>query len=102
MIVADPAFSVELRERLVPIFGADIAIERLALLAGGASKEAWAVDLRTPTGTRQLLVRRAGGGVIHQETLTLEDEHRLLEVASAAGVRVPTPYARRPPRGSVR
>src|SRR2546423_5719939 len=84
--------SVELRERLVPIFGADIAIERLVLLAGGASKEAWALDLRTPQGTRQLLVRRAGGGVIHQETLTLEDEHRLLEVASAAGVRVPKPH----------
>ena len=84
--------SVELRERLVPIFGADIAIEQLALLAGGASKEAWALDLRTPQGKRELLVRRAGGGVIHQETLTLEDEHRLLEAASAAGVRVPQPY----------
>jgi aminoglycoside phosphotransferase (APT) family kinase protein len=89
---ADLAFSVELRERLVPIFGADIAIEHLALLAGGASKEAWALDLRTPQGTRQLLVRRAGGGVIHQETLTLDHEHRLLEVAFAAGVLVPKPY----------
>src|SRR5207244_1640505 len=84
--------SGELRERLVPLFGADIAIERLALLAGGASKEAWALDLRTPQGTRQLLVRRAGGGVIHQETLTLEHEHRLLEIAFAAGVLVPKPY----------
>lgn len=89
---ADAVLSDELRERLVPLFGADIAIERLALLAGGASKEAWALDLRTPHGTRELLVRRAGGGVIHQETLTLEDEHRLLEVAFAAGVRVPKPY----------
>ena len=89
---ADPAFSVELRERLVPLFGADITIERLSLLAGGASKEAWALDLRSPHGTRELLVRRAGGGVIHQETLTLEHEHRLVEVAFAAGVRVPKPY----------
>jgi len=84
--------SVELRERLTPLFGADIAIERLALLPGGASKEAWALDLRTPQGTHELLVRRAGGGVIHQETLTLEHEHRLLEVVFAAGVRVPKPY----------
>src|SRR5439155_334596 len=37
-------------------------------------------------------VRRAGGGVIHKETLSLEDEHRLLEVAFAAGVRVPKPF----------
>lgn len=76
----------------MPLFGADIWVERLALLAGGASKEAWALDLRTPQGMRELLVRRAGGGVIHQETLTLEDEHRLLEVAFASGVRVPKPY----------
>ncbi|HEY6203348.1 MAG TPA: phosphotransferase family protein [Candidatus Limnocylindria bacterium] len=88
----DAALSHELRERLVPLFGADIWVERLALLAGGASKEAWALDLRTPQGMRELLVRRAGGGVIHQETLTLEDEHRLLEVAFASGVRVPKPY----------
>jgi aminoglycoside phosphotransferase (APT) family kinase protein len=92
-VAASPlTLEVELRERLVPLFGADIAIVRLVLLAGGASKEAWALDLRTPQGTRELLVRRAGGGVIHQETLSLEDEHRLLEIASAAGVRVPKPY----------
>src|SRR5438128_9141943 len=89
---AAPTVELELRERLIPLFGADMAIERLALLAGGASKEAWALDLRTPQGVRDLLVRRAGGGVIHQETLTLEHEHRLLEVAFAAGVRVPKPY----------
>src|SRR5712692_9870891 len=50
---------VELRDRLIPLFGADIAIERLALLAGGASKEAWALDLRTPQGVRELQGRRA-------------------------------------------
>ena len=89
---AAPTVELELRERLIPLFGADIAIERLALLAGGASKEAWALDLRTPQGKRELLVRRAGGGVIHKETLSLEDEHRLLEVAFVAGVRVPRPF----------
>lgn len=88
----DAAFAAELRERLVPLFGADIAIERLVLIAGGASKEAWSLDLRTPGGAHALLVRRAGGGVIHQQTLSLEHEHRVLEVAHAAGVRVPRPY----------
>jgi aminoglycoside phosphotransferase (APT) family kinase protein len=82
----------ELRERLVPLFGADIAIERLALLAGGASKEAWALDLRTPQGIQHLLVRRAGGGVIHKQTLSLEHEYRVVEVAYATGVRAPKPY----------
>ena len=89
---ADPAFAAALLERLVPLFGTAIAIERLALLAGGASKEAWALDLHTPNGTLELLVRRAGGGVIHSQTLSLEHEHRVVEVAFAAGVRVPKPY----------
>ena len=89
---ADPAFAAALRERLVSLFGTAIAIERLVLLAGGASKEAWALDLHTPRGTLELLVRRAGGGVIHSQTLTLENEHRVVAIASAAGVRVPKPY----------
>ena len=63
------------------------------LLAGGASKEAWAVDVRTQEGTEQLLVRRAAGGVIHADTLTLEQEFRVLAAAYAAGVGVPRPVA---------
>lgn len=90
---ADPTFAAGLREQLVPLFGSVIAIERLALLAGGASKEAWALDLRTPQGTVELLVRRAGGGVIHSHTLPLEHEYRAVAVAYEAGVRVPRPYA---------
>ena len=58
------------------------------LLAGGASKEAWAVDLADGT---QLLVRRASVGVIHRDTLTLEQEFRVLEAAVAAGVAAPRP-----------
>ena len=59
-------------------------------LAGGASKEAWAVD--TADG-RELLVRRAGGGVIHEGTLSLRDEFEVLVATREAGVRVPEPIA---------
>ena len=52
----------------------DAPVERAVLLAGGASKEAWAVD----SDGRELLVRRAAGGVIHQGTLTLEQEFEVL------------------------
>ena len=69
-----------LRERLGPV-------ESVRQLAGGASKEAWAVV----AGGRTLLVRRAGVGVIHRDTLTLEQEFRVLEAAYAAGVKVPRP-----------
>jgi aminoglycoside phosphotransferase (APT) family kinase protein len=58
------------------------------LLAGGASKEAWAVDA---CGER-LLVRRAAGGVIHKHTLSLADEFEVLRAAHEAGVKVPRPY----------
>jgi len=59
------------------------------LLAGGASKEAWAVDVEG----EPLLVRRASRGVIHAATLSLEDEFHVLEAAAEAGVKVPRPVA---------
>jgi aminoglycoside phosphotransferase (APT) family kinase protein len=74
----------ELAERL----GSDVV--SLRQLAGGASKEAWAVEL---ADGRELLVRRAGGGVIHADTLSLEHEFLVLEAAAEAGVRVPRPVA---------
>ena len=59
----------------------DAPVERAVLLAGGASKEAWAVD----SDGRELLIRRAAGGVIHQATLSLEHEFEVLRAAHAAG-----------------
>ena len=63
-------------------------VERAVKLAGGASKEAWAVDL---ADGREVLVRRAGGGVIHLDTLSLREEYDVLVAAQEAGVRVPAP-----------
>jgi aminoglycoside phosphotransferase (APT) family kinase protein len=61
----------------------------MRLLPGGASKEAWAVE----ADGERLLVRRAGGGVIHEGTLSLENEFEVLEAALEAGVKVPRPVA---------
>jgi len=61
----------------------------MKLLAGGASKEAWAVHANGD----DLLVRRAAGGVIHEQTLSLEEEFAVLQAAADAGVRVPRPVA---------
>jgi aminoglycoside phosphotransferase (APT) family kinase protein len=76
------------KEALEEALGA--RVERAVLLPGGASKEAWAVD--TADG-RELLVRRAGGGVIHLDTLSLRDEFEVLVGAGEAGVSVPAPVA---------
>jgi len=76
------------KDELAERFGSDVV--SLGQLAGGASKEAWAVEL---ADGRELLVRRAGVGVIHRDTLTLEHEFHVLEAAVAAGVRAPRPIA---------
>ena len=78
-----PAWAAELAEKL------GRPVESMHLLAGGASKEAWAVD----AGGEPLLVRRANVGVIHRDTLSLEHEFAVLRAAAFAGVKVPTPVA---------
>jgi aminoglycoside phosphotransferase (APT) family kinase protein len=74
----------DMREALQEVLG---PISEPVLLAGGASKEAWAVD----AGRQRLLVRRAAGGVIHRHTLSLEHEFEVLRVAHEAGVKTPRP-----------
>jgi aminoglycoside phosphotransferase (APT) family kinase protein len=69
--------------------GLGLEVDRAVLLAGGASKQAWAVDAEG----QELLVRRAGGGVIHRATLTLKDEFEVLRAAREAGVKAPRPIA---------
>jgi aminoglycoside phosphotransferase (APT) family kinase protein len=76
----------DMREALEAVLG---PISEPVLLPGGASKEAWAVD----ADGEPLLVRRAGGGVIHRHTLSLWHEFEVLRVAHAAGVNVPRPVA---------
>jgi len=75
----------EMREALQDVLGAEIS--EPMLLAGGASKEAWAVD----ADGEPLLVRRAAASVIHRHTLSLADEFAVLEAAHEAGVKVPRP-----------
>src|SRR6266700_2209002 len=76
------------RKGLSDLLGREVKISEPVLLAGGASKEAWAVD----ADGERLLVRRAAGGVIHKHTLSLEDEFAVLEAAYETGVKAPRPY----------
>ena len=74
----------EMREALEAVLG---PVSEPVLLAGGASKEAWAVD----ADGAPLLVRRAAVGVIHRHTLSLQHEFEVLRVMHDAGVKVPRP-----------
>jgi aminoglycoside phosphotransferase (APT) family kinase protein len=67
------------------------SILKLQLLAGGASKEAWLLDLEQDGQTLELIMRRAGGGAMNLEQLSLEQEFRVLAAAFSAGVTVPKP-----------
>src|SRR2546429_2075530 len=78
------AMIADMREALEAVLG---PISEPLLLPGGASKEAWAVD----AGGERLLVRRAGGGVIHPHTLSLHHEFEGFRAAHEAGVKVPRP-----------
>src|SRR5438445_11376623 len=80
------AMIADMREALQAVLG---PISEPVLLPGGASKEAWAVDAEG----QRLLVRRAGGGVIHRHTLSLRHEFEVLRAAHDAGVKVPEPIA---------
>src|SRR3954453_6679832 len=80
------AMIADMREALQAVLG---PVSEPVLLPGGASKEAWAVD----AGGERLLVRRAGGGVIHRHTLSLRHEFEVLQAAHAAGVTAPRPVA---------
>jgi aminoglycoside phosphotransferase (APT) family kinase protein len=75
---------------LEPLFP-NARITKLHLLAGGASKEAWLLDIEQDNQTLELIMRRAGGGAMNLEQLTLEQEFKVLEAAFAAGVTVPKP-----------
>jgi aminoglycoside phosphotransferase (APT) family kinase protein len=76
----------DVREALETLLG---PISEPVLLPGGASKEAWAVD----ANGQRLVVRRAGGGVIHRHTLSLRDEFDVLRAAHEADLKVPRPVA---------
>jgi aminoglycoside phosphotransferase (APT) family kinase protein len=69
-----------------------VRVDKLGLLAGGASMEAWALEVQSPAGPLSLVLRRAAGGRIYPDALSLEHEHRLLEAAHRGGVLVPKPH----------
>ena len=83
---------LELTKRLPSLFGGPVEVTQLTLLAGGASMEAWALDARTPQGALSLVLRRASGGRIYPDALSLEEEHALVAEAHRAGVKAPRPY----------
>jgi aminoglycoside phosphotransferase (APT) family kinase protein len=83
---------VALEQRLPELLGGDVEVLSLGLMAGGASKEAWSLDVSRDGETLELLLRRATGGAIFTQMLSISEEYRILDAADQAGVTVPHPY----------
>ncbi len=83
---------ITLEQLLEPQFGEN-RISNFSMLAGGASKEAWALDLETSNNKLELILRRAGGGVMNADQISLQEEFKVLEAARDAGVTVAKPIA---------
>lgn len=92
--MSDPqALATALAPWVAGRFGAGAAITGLRLLAGGASQQAWRLELATPAGPLALIVRRDLGGRMFATALGRQAEYAVIELAHRAGVPVPKPYA---------
>lgn len=94
MTVATPAHDPvidAMPAALATVFGHGSELRQVQRLGGGASKEAWGVDLEVDGRLLPLLVRRMGGGVLHDHALSLAAEHSVIAAAHDAGVPVPRP-----------
>lgn len=76
--------------------GSDARVTSATRLAGGASRDSWAVDVEmgAPEGpsTLELVLRRDLGGKIRPDALERVEEFAVLEAAHDAGVMAPRPF----------
>ena len=70
----------------------NVTIGELRPLAGGASRQSWAVDAKLPKGETALVLRMDAPTTMNPEALSRSEEFQLLQVAHEAGVRCPRPY----------
>lgn len=82
------ALEAEVRRR----HGADASVAALELIPGGASQEAWQLDVDAAGERLELIVRRDLGGRMFATALSRELEFRVIEAAYASGVPAPRPY----------
>src|SRR5262245_49685935 len=86
----------DLEQAVAAAAGARVRVTDLRPLAGGASQEAWAVELALDAGplagAHSLVLRRDLGGALSRMVLTREQEFAVLHAIHAAGAPAPRPY----------
>jgi aminoglycoside phosphotransferase (APT) family kinase protein len=86
-----PDLAARLEAFLTKTVGAPAKVVAARPLAGGASRDAWAVDVEVSGGRHALVLRRDLGGEIDDRALSRAQEFRLLQAVHAAGVAAPRP-----------
>ena len=76
----------QLAAKLAPVLGADVAVENLRALTGGASRSTWAFDAVTGDRRHALILRTGAPDDVHAG---MELEARAQAAAAAAGAPVP-------------
>ncbi|MBU6156395.1 MAG: phosphotransferase family protein [Alphaproteobacteria bacterium] len=81
-----------LEAALSGVYPGTSTVTDLRQLSGGASQETWAFNLSTGEGLKELILRRAPGGVVAKRATAAPDhatEAAILKLAHKAGVSVP-------------
>jgi aminoglycoside phosphotransferase (APT) family kinase protein len=93
---AETALRARLEAAIAAEAGAPARVSALHQLAGGASQEAWSLDVEIAggpyAGRHALVLRRDMGGALSSHVLTRDREFAVLRAAHAAGIAVPRPY----------
>lgn len=94
----DPAatLAADLERSIAEAAGSTARVSGLRPLAGGASQEAWALDVEIAdgpeAGRHALVLRRDLGGALSSAVLPRDQEFAVLTAVHCAGVRAPRPY----------
>jgi aminoglycoside phosphotransferase (APT) family kinase protein len=68
--------------------GHSVEITRMTPLAGGASRDSWAIEAKIGDTVEKLVLRRDFPTTMNENALTRAQEYRLMQVASECGVKV--------------
>lgn len=81
-------FQVRLETFIADQMDATVHITDLTPLAGGASRDSWAITAQIDGETRKYVMRRDQPTTMNENALTREQEFRLMDAAHHAGVKV--------------
>lgn len=81
-------FQEKLTQYLTKVTGATVTIQGMTQLAGGASRDSWAIEALVAGEPQKLVLRKDYPTQMNETALTREQEYRLMQAAYESGVTV--------------